>query len=112
MNLVLTLLVVGVLVFTAVKIVPVYVTNYQFNDAMMSEARFALSGYSRKTEDDIREDIWKEMQKDGIPGKREDIHVIISGSLVNISLDYSVAVDLKVYQLSIPFHSHADNHTI
>jgi hypothetical protein len=29
-----------------------------------------------------------------------------------ISLDYSVPIDLQVYQFSLQFHDHADNHTI
>jgi len=109
---ILTLLVVGALVFGAVKIVPVYVTNYQFSDAMRSEAQFALSGYPRKSEDDIMDDIYKEAQKDGVPIKRDDVHASINGSLVTITVDYLVPVDLKVYQFDLHFHCTADNHTI
>ena len=107
-----TVLFVAALVFSAIKIVPVYVTNYQFQDSMQTEARFALSGYPRKSEDDIREDLWKEMQKQGIPARKEDIHVSIQQSLVNITLDYSVPIDLKLFQWAPEFHLHADNHTI
>lgn len=107
-----TVLFVAALVFAAIKIVPVYVTNYQFQDSMQTEARFALSGYPRKSEDDIREDLWKEMQKQGIPARKEDIHVSIQQSLVNITLDYSVPIDLKLFQWAPEFHLHADNHTI
>ena len=112
MNLVLTLLVLGTMLFTAVKIVPVYINNYQFNDAMATEARFALSGIPHKTEDDIRDDIYKEAVKDGVNIKRDDIKAEISGSLVNITVDYSVPIDLKVYQFTMHFHCLADNHTI
>jgi hypothetical protein len=101
-----------VLVFAAIKIVPVYVTNYQFQDSMQTEARFALSGWPKKSEDDIREDLWKEIQKEGIPAKKEDIHVSIQQSLVNITMDYSVPIDLKLFQWAPEFHLHADNHTI
>ena len=31
---------------------------------------------------------------------------------VDISLDYSVPIDLAVYQFTLQFHPHADNHTI
>lgn len=112
LNLILTLAVLGAMAFAGVKIVPAYVTNYQLQDAFESECRFALSAYPKKSPDDIRQDIWKEMQELGIPAKPEDIRLSMSGGLVAISLDYSVPVDLEIYQFILQFHPHADNHTI
>lgn len=112
LNMILTLLVVGCLVFIAVKIVPVYITNYQFNDAMSTEARFALSTIPRKSDTDIQDDLYKEAVKDGLNIKHDDIKVVISGSLVTITLDYTVPIDLKVYLWQKNFHLTADNHTI
>jgi hypothetical protein len=113
LNFVLTLLVLAAMVFTAVKIVPPYFANYQFQDAVQSEARFALAGYPRKTEDDIRDDIWRKAQELSIPlKKREDIQILFQQGDVTISTDYSVPVDLMVYQLTLEFHPHADNHSI
>jgi hypothetical protein len=109
---ILTVLVLGALIFAGVKIIPVYVTNYQFQDSMQTEARFALSGFPRKTEDEVRDDLWKEAQKQGIPARKEDIHVTIEQGVVTITMDYSVPIDLKVYQWAPEFHLHADNHTI
>lgn len=112
LNLVLTLAVLGSMIFAAVKIVPAYFANFQFQDAIQSESRFALTGYPKKSEDDIREDVWKKAQELGIPVKREDIRIIISEGRVDIGLDYTVPIDLAVYQLTLQFHPHADNHTI
>jgi hypothetical protein len=112
LNLLLTLAVLGAMVFSAVKIVPVYFANYQFQDAIESESRFALTGYPKKGEDDIRQDVWKKAQELGIPVKREDIHVTIAQGSVDIGLDYAVPIDLAVYQFTLQFHPHADNHTI
>ncbi len=112
LNLVLTLAVLGAMGFSAVKIVPAYVTNYQLQDAFESECRFALSSYPKKTPDDIRQDVWRKMQDLGVPAKPEDVHLDISGASVAISLDYTVPVDLGVYQFNLQFHPHADNHTI
>lgn len=108
----LMLVILAALVFAGIKLVPVYITNYQFQDSMQTEARFALSGWPRKSEDDIREDLWKEMQKEGITARKEDLHISIQQSLVNITLDYTVPIDLKLFQWSAEFHLHADNHTI
>jgi hypothetical protein len=112
LNLVLTLAVLGAMIFTAVKVVPVYFANYQFQDAIQSESRFALTGYPKKGEDDIREDVWKKMQELGIPARREDIRITITEGRVDIGVDYTVPIDLAIYQFTLQFHPHADNHTI
>jgi hypothetical protein len=112
MNLILTLLFMGVMVFIAVKIVPVFFANYQFQDSIESESRFALTGYPKRSADDIREDLWKKAQDLGIPARKEDIRVVVSNGSVDLGVDYSVPIDLSVYQFTLQFHPHADNHTI
>ena len=110
LNTVLGLLIVGFMVFSGVKIVPAYFANYQLQDAMQTEARFAIT--SRKDVDQVREDIWKKVQELDIPAKPDAIRVGYGQGSVDISLDYIVPVDLKVYQFNLEFHPHADNHTI
>jgi hypothetical protein len=112
LNLMITLAVMAAMVFGAIKIVPVYFANYQFQDALDSESRFALTGYPKRNEEDIRDDIMKKAQDLGIPAKREAIQVSLGNGKVDISLDYSVPIDLVVYQWTPEFHPHADNHTI
>lgn len=112
LNLIITLVIMGAMILTAVKIVPVYIANYQFQDAMNSESRFALTGYPKRTMEDVRDDIYKKAQELEIPAKREDIQVSMQSGYVNISLDYSVPIDLTVYQFTLQFHPHADNHSI
>jgi Domain of unknown function (DUF4845) len=108
----LTLVIVGAMIFAAVKIVPAYFENYQFQDSMQSEARFALS-YPKKDADQVRDDLWRKAQDLSIPlAQKEDIKVSMDQTDVDISVDYSVPVDLKVYQFTLQFHPHADNHTI
>jgi hypothetical protein len=112
LSLLLTLVVVGALGFTAIKIVPVYVENYQFQDSIEAESRFALTGYPKRSADDVRADIFKKAQEIGIPVNAEDIRVNMTNGSVEIGLDYSVPIDLKVYQFTLQFHPHADNHSI
>jgi hypothetical protein len=111
-NLILTLLILGAMVFTGVKVIPVYLANYQFQDAIESESRFALTGYPKKSQDDIRDDIFRKAQELGIPAQRDSIQVVLGNGTVDIGLDYTVPVDLAVYQLNLQFHPHADNHSI
>jgi hypothetical protein len=105
-----TLVILAALIFTAIKVIPSYFANYQLQDSMKEEAQFA--GPSKKSEDNIRDDVWKKMQELGIPGHKEDIHVVVSGSDTTITLDYTVPIDLKLFQFNLDFHPHADNHTI
>ncbi|MGH9613538.1 MAG: hypothetical protein ACRD4P_10695 [Bryobacteraceae bacterium] len=111
-NLIITLLIMGSMVFAGVKLIPIYVDNYQFQDAIESESRFALTGYPKKSLDDIRDDVWQKAQELSIPAQKEDIQVNVTSGSVSISLDYSVPIDLAVYQLTLQFHPHADNHSI
>jgi hypothetical protein len=111
-NLILTVLIIGSMVFAGVKLIPVYVANYQLQDSIESESRFALTGYPKKTSDDVRDDVWQKAQELSIPAKKEDIQVSMANGSVSISLDYSVPIDLAVYQFTLQFHPHADNHSI
>jgi len=107
---VLTLLMVGFLIFSGVKIIPAYFANFQLQDSMQTEARFAIADH--RAGDQIREDIWKKVQELDIPAKKEDIKISSEQRSVTISLDYVVPVDLRIYQFNLEFHPHADNHTL
>ena len=106
-----TLAFVGVCIFLGVKIIPVLVNNYQLVDSMKEEARYA--GVNRRDSESIRDDMSKKLKELEIPAKREDVHVeMIGPSMYQISLDYTVVVDLRVYQLSLHFHPQADSNSI
>ncbi|MGB7753532.1 MAG: hypothetical protein WCF88_18410 [Candidatus Acidiferrales bacterium] len=107
-----TIIILGIMAFCAFKMVPTFFANYQLQDAMTTEARFATSTYPKKTPEDIQNDVYKKIQELGLPPKKEDVKVTADGSLVTISLDYAVTFDLVVYQLTHQFHLSADSHPI
>jgi hypothetical protein len=111
-SLLVTLVILFAMGFAAVKVVPVYVENYQFQDSIEAESRFALTGYPKKGPDDVRADIYKKAKELGLPVKQEDIRVSMTNGSVEISVDYSYDFVLSVYQWTHDFHPHADNHTI
>ncbi len=104
------LLILGSMAFAAFKIVPAYFANYQLQDSMVTEARFAI--VNRKGATDVQDDIWKKVQELGIPAKKDDIQVTADQGLVQITVNYSVPVDLIVYQYSLQFHPQVDNKAI
>lgn len=98
------------LVYSAFKLVPIYVQNYQLSDKMQETARFAV--VNRYNEEQIRDTIFKEIQSLEIPAKREDIKVSSSPALVRISVDYSVPVDLLFYHMDLHFTPSSENKSI
>jgi hypothetical protein len=88
-------------VFAAVKVVPIYVAEYQLNDKITEQARFAV--VNRYSEDQVRDIIFKVVQDLDIPANREDIKVQNTNHGILISVNYSVPVDFKVYKTQISF---------
>jgi hypothetical protein len=88
-------------IYSAVKILPPYIANYQIADKMQETARFAV--VNRYDEEKVRDVIFKEIQDLEIPVKREEIKVVVNVSLVKIDLDYTVPIDLLVYHFDLHF---------
>jgi hypothetical protein len=97
-------------IYTGVKVIPILVNNMQFQDAIESTARFA--SVNRQSVDDIRTSVLKEAQNEDIPIAPADIHVKGDGGHVEIAADYSVTVDLVLYQWTLNFHPHAKNNPL
>ena len=88
-------------VYAAVKIVPIYVAEYELNDKITEQARFAVVNHY--TEDQVRDILFKVIQDLDIPAKREDIKVQNTNHGVMISVNYTVPVDFKVYKTEFNF---------
>ncbi|HET7106349.1 MAG TPA: hypothetical protein VFI38_06045 [Candidatus Acidoferrum sp.] len=88
-------------VFAAVKVVPAYVADYELKDKITEQARFAV--VNRYTEEQVRDIIYKVVQDLDIPATREDIKVQNNGRGVQISVNYTVPVDFKVYKTELIF---------
>ena len=88
-------------VFAAVKLVPVYVADYQLKDKMSEQARFAI--VNRYTEDQIKDNIFRTIQDLDIPATRDDVKVRNTNSGIAISVTYTVPVDFLVYKTDLNF---------
>ena len=64
---------------------------------------------NRQTPEQIRGAVLKEAQKDDLPIGAEDIKVEAVNGNVKINADYSVTVDLGVYQWTLNFHPSVSN---
>ena len=98
------LLVVGG-VYVAYKLIPPYFNNYQFQDAVETEAREnTFSGFP-KTEEDIRNRVFKKAQDLDVPVRPEQIQVVKNGTEYIITADYTVHVEMPLYPMDLQFHA-------
>jgi hypothetical protein len=97
-------------IFLAFKLVPPYVAEYQLQDKMQEMARFGIVNHY--TDEQIRDNVFKVVQDLDIPAKREDIKVAVTQSLVKLSLEYSVPVDLLFYSTELHFTPSSENKSL
>ncbi len=102
LKLIIWLLVLCTFGYVCLKVVPVLFANYQLQDTVLTTAR--LAAVTRQSDDDLKKTIVQAAQDDGLPVKTEDVQVVHNGYNVAISVDYSVTVDLRVYQWTFHFH--------
>ena len=88
-------------IFVAVKVVPVYVAEYQLKDKITEQARFAV--VNRMNDDQIKDSIFRTIQDLDIPAKRDDVKVANTNHGIAISVNYTVPVDFLVYQTELNF---------
>jgi Domain of unknown function (DUF4845) len=100
-------LILAMMIYAGVKVVPVLIDEYQFQDSIQTIARFASA--NRQSVEQIRKDVANEALKNNLPIAPEDIHIEARNGNIKINADYSVMVDLKVYQWTLNFHPAASN---
>jgi hypothetical protein len=98
------------MIFIGFKTIPAYVAEYQLADKMQETARFSV--VTRQNEEQIRDAIFKVIQDLDIPAKKEDIKVTSTNQLVTINVDYTVPVDLVVYQTEMHFSPSSANKSV
>ena len=94
-------------IYVTAMVVPVLINEYQFQDGIQEIARFA--SVNRRTVDQIQKAVLDEAKKEDLPVEVDDIKVQANGGNIHINVDYSVTVDLKVYQWTLNFHPTANN---
>ncbi len=97
-------------VFTlVVKIVPVYVDAYAFEDSIRTQAK--MFGVDRKPLDKVREELFQKAQELKLPITREQIQVANAPGGIGIHAKFDVPVNLFVYQHTLKFDFNWDTHS-
>lgn len=94
-------------VYSGWKLVPPYINDYQLQDKLVEEARFA--SVNKKTDEDLRKLIFQEIQDLGIPARPEDIKIENLAHSVKITVDYTVPVDVLGYHAVLHFTPASEN---
>jgi len=105
------LAVLGILVFLAVKLLPHYVDNYQFQDDLNNLARVVTYAQA-KSEDDVRADVLRLALQHELPLKSEQIKVSKTQTGVSIEVNYNVVVPVPGYTFNLKFNPAAGNKMI
>ena len=95
----LAILIVGICV--AFKVVPLYVAEYQLQDKMGEQARFAVVNHY--SDDQIKDNIFRTVQDLNIPANRDDVKVESTHNGIAITVHYTVPVDLVIYKTDLSF---------
>jgi Domain of unknown function (DUF4845) len=94
-------------IYVGFQVLPAYVNDYEFRDTMATAARFASVRHDSL--EDVRANLFKEAQKADMPLSLQDIKVSDHNGRIDINADYSVTVDLHVYQWKLNFHPSASS---
>ncbi len=105
---IIVLLFIAAIIYTGIKILPVYVQNYELSDFVRNLAVDATVAYPPATADGVKDQIMRKARDLGLPITRDDIQVTV-GRTVTISVDYRVPIDLTFYQFTLHFTPSAKN---
>jgi hypothetical protein len=94
-------------IFVGIKVIPVYVSNYELADYIREQTPFWLT--SRDSADSIQKHILDKAQDLGLPVTPDQVKVTAPGNFVNVAIDYTVPVNLVVYTLNLHFTPSAEN---
>lgn len=107
----LSLAILAAAIFLAIKVIPVYVNNFQLQDHIRELSTQLAVRTRPTTPDEVKNEVVAFAQDHGIPLAADNVKVTL-GSHVMIDLDYTVPVDLKVYILKLHFTPSAENRSL
>jgi hypothetical protein len=99
-----TLLIVAVVIYFGVNIGEVYWRNYEFQDDMTQEVRFA----AHSPDENIRNRLKAAADSLELPDDARDILIRRSQTTISIEAQYYQRIELPMYARNVLFHPHAE----
>ena len=93
---------IAAVIFVGAQYLPPSFSALQFNDFIRQQVKFA--GSSRKTTEDVIQDVMSKAKELRIPIQEKDIRITKRGPSFTLDLDYRFPIDLRVYQHDLTFH--------
>ncbi|HTC92607.1 MAG TPA: hypothetical protein VK699_04025 [Terriglobales bacterium] len=97
-------------VYVCFQMLPPLFKNYQFQDYLDDEAR--RTSYTTLSEDAIRNEVLKEARGDELPITADQVHIVRGQNLVQITVNYTVHVDLPFFPQDLHFSASSGNKAI
>jgi hypothetical protein len=114
LKLVVGLFTIVAVVYLVAELAPPFFSNYQFEDVIKTEAQ--MGTYSTKSDDTIREEVFKKAQELEVPITKEQIKIRRIGSAyagsVSIEAPYTVHLNLPGYPLDLNFDPSSTNKSV
>jgi hypothetical protein len=108
-KLIFAVLILGSVAWVGIKVIPVYVNNYQLNDEIKQLAVQATVDHS--SVEAVQNKVLGYAKDLELPVAREDVKVQV-GTKVTIDIDYKVPIDLKVYSFDLHFTDSVSNNSL
>jgi hypothetical protein len=97
------------LLFVGFQYGDVYLTKYQFGDAVRQSVKYAAT--SRKNTEDVRREVVEKADELGLEIGPKDIHIVKRGPAFTLELEYTATVNLRVTQHVLTFHISEEGET-
>jgi hypothetical protein len=104
------LLVLLLLGYTSVKVVPLYINNYELQNYLVEQTPFWVT--QRASSDAVRNRVLAKAQELNLPIGKDDVQVEATQAKVVVSIDYTIPVDLVVYTWNLHFTPHSENRAL
>lgn len=105
-----SLLVLFFIGYASVKMIPVYLSNYELQNYLDEQTPFWVTQHA--TEDAVKARVLAKAQELNLPISKEQMQVQASQAQVTVSIDYTVPIDLKVYTATLHFTPHSQNRAL
>ena len=101
---------VAAVVFTAVKVFPVYFNNYQLSDYIRDRA--VRAAVDRTSTEVVRTEVVRYGRSLGVDLSGDEVRVTNDEGTVRIQVDYTVPVDLKLVTWNLHFTPSAESRAL
>ncbi len=104
--------VVGICIYGAVQLVPIYMDHWNFEDDIKEKVQFAFTTWGRDIEKKLKASLIKSLDQMGAEYDKKEIKITQRAKKITVDLWYSRSHNLPVLQNPKLFHIHVENTTL